>query len=206
MRSIWLACLLPFALLAQGQSPGALVAGVLLEWDAGAKAGQLSVRDGNNEVFRYRFDEKTHVERDGQMIDVARLHLGDKVEVLSELPPAGALRYAMTVHVLPPELQPPLGAGRYRAFPPAQTRSPLAGNLSYTGVVISVSESRIVLRMRDGEKTILLRPDTKYTEAGTAAKRADLEANTRVYVDAGRTVYGESEAYQVIWGAVLQPR
>jgi len=32
-----------------------------------------------------------------------------------------------------------------------------------------------------------------------------LKPNTRVFVRAGKDIYGEIEAYQVIWGAILQP-
>jgi hypothetical protein len=35
---------------------------------------------------------------------------------------------------------------------------------------------------------------------------ADLKPNMRVFVRAGRNLYNEVEAYQVIWGTILMPR
>jgi hypothetical protein len=35
---------------------------------------------------------------------------------------------------------------------------------------------------------------------------AELKPNMRVFVKAGRTLYNEIEAYQVIWGQILMPR
>src|SRR5580700_3673183 len=56
----------------------ALVRGVLLERDTPAASGEFSVRAPDNQVFRYRFDAKTYVERENQMIDVPRLQPGEK--------------------------------------------------------------------------------------------------------------------------------
>src|SRR3954469_6810317 len=80
------------------QTQPALIRGVLLERDTPA-TGEFSVRNGENQVFRYHFDAKTYVERENQMIDVPRLQPGEKVEVVSDSVPGSILRYARTVHV-----------------------------------------------------------------------------------------------------------
>src|ERR1051326_6091707 len=78
----------------------ALVRGVLLERDTQTAGGEFSVRLADNQVFRYRFDRRTYVERENQMIDLPRLQPGEKVEVVSDIVPGSALRYARTVHVI----------------------------------------------------------------------------------------------------------
>ena len=57
-----------------------------------------------------------------------------------------------------------------------------------------------------GEQTILLRQDTHYLAQGDTVDAAELKPNMRVFVKAGRTLYNEIEAYQVIWGQILMPQ
>jgi len=80
------------------------------------------------------------------------------------------------------------------------------GNLTFSGVIARLAADRLVLHTRlDGEKTILLRDDTRYLDNGTDVDAADLKANTRVFVRAGKNLEDQVEAYQVIWGAILEP-
>jgi hypothetical protein len=41
---------------------------------------------------------------------------------------------------------------------------------------------------------------------GDTVEAADLRPNMRVFVRAGRNIYQQVEAYQVIWGKILEPR
>src|SRR6516164_6325664 len=132
MRKQWL--VLPFAVGLWAQQPPApsLIRGVLLERDPQAASGEFSVRGPDNQVFRYRFDAKTYVERESRMVEVSRLEPGEKVEVLSDEGPASSLRYARTVHVL--ETPPPpreLSQGRLRAYRSLSERVIPTGNLTY---------------------------------------------------------------------------
>jgi len=80
------------------------------------------------------------------------------------------------------------------------------GNLTYSGVIARLTVDRLVLHTRqEGEKTILLRLDTRYLEGGTMVEAADLKPNTRVFVRAGKNLGDQIEAYQIIWGEILQP-
>jgi hypothetical protein len=202
--------MLVLAALAAGQTRNAspLIRGVLVERDGHATAGQLSVRAADDRVFRYRFDAKTYVERENRLIEVAQLAPGDKVEVLSDEGPASALRYARTIHVIqPPPPGRPLSQGRLRAYRGAADHYEPLATLSFSGVVSRLQGDRLVLHTKEaGDQTIMLRQDTRFLENGEIVERTTLEPNMRVFVRGGRGLYGEVEAYQVIWGEILAPR
>jgi hypothetical protein len=70
-----------------------------------------------------------------------------------------------------------------------------------------VNGERVVLHTREaGDQCILLRQDTRYLANGEVVDAAALKPNMRVFVRAGKNLYDEVEAYQVIWGAILNPR
>ncbi len=205
----WGVLLLAPALLGAQTAP---VRGVLLERDPQASGGQFSVRLPSFEVLRFRFDSHTTVERDGHAIDVPRLKPGEKVEVVADAIPGLVLRQARSVAVTidpfaqPPAPRPPrLGqlrsANRY-----AEERALPTGNLTYSGVVARFGADRIVLHTRDGkEQALLLRKDTRYLLNGDLVDAAVLKLNTPVFVRAGRDLWDQVEAYQVIWGKILAP-
>jgi hypothetical protein len=196
--------------------------GVLLERDAPTDGGEFSVRADGNQVVRYRFDAKTFVEREERPIDVPRLRPGEKVEVLSDPLAGSLLRYARTIHVIDP-VPPPRAATRPGArldplLTPALTLgltpglrlspAPLSprGDMTFSGVVSRLSDGRLVLRTRNaGEQTLLLRRDTRFVADGETVAAAELKTNMRVFVRAGKDVFGHVEAYQVAWGEILLP-
>jgi hypothetical protein len=61
------------------------------------------------------------------------------------------------------------------------------------------------LHTRQGERTILLRDDTRYLANGDFATSSALCPNMRVFVRAGRNLYNEFEGYQVVWGEIKEP-
>jgi len=64
-----------------------------------------------------------------------------------------------------------------------------------------------VLHTREGgEQSLLLRKDTRYVENGEIVEAGNLKLNMRVFVRAGKDLYDQLEAYQVIWGSILEPR
>jgi hypothetical protein len=185
-----------------------LVRGVLLERDTETPAGEFSVRAGDNQVFRYQFDRKTYVEREDHMIEFNSLQPGEKVEVVSDVVPGSIMRYARTIHVMPdaPPLRPPT-AGRLRAYRSASEHAIPAGNLTFSGVVFRLNGERLVLHTREGgEQSLLLRKDTRYVANGEIVGAEALKLNMRVFVRGGKDLYDQVEAYQVIWGAILEPK
>jgi hypothetical protein len=89
--------------------------------------------------------------------------------------------------------------------PPKSPRRPVApreewvprGYLTYSGLVVKSEDSKITLKTRTGSRTLLLRADTRYSEA------AEPLVNKHVFVRAGRNLQGMLEAYQVMWGEIL---
>ena len=202
--------LLLIAWIAPAQTPaGAALTGTVLERDSQTASGQFSVRAATNQVFRYRFDSKTTVDRDSRAIDVARLNPGDRVEVISDQPPGAALRYAVSVRVLAASSPPRAEAGSQpRTSASIADREAPAGSLSFTGIVALVSTGRLTLRLRDGrQQAILLRKDTSYIADGKRVDGADLKLSMRVFVEGGRSIVNanEVEAYRVVWGNIMQP-
>jgi hypothetical protein len=215
MRTFGIAAMLPWigvgsvvGLLAAQTPPqtAPILRGVLLECDQRA-AGELAVRAPDNQVLRYQFDAKTYVERDDRLIDAARLTPGENIEIVSDRAPGFALRYARTIHVLQPVApvrQPRPGVPR--PYNP-RTDAVRAGTLSYAGVIYRINLEKFVLHTRErGDLNILLRKDTRYLQDGQVVQPADLKPNTRVFVSAGKDLYDEVEAYQVVWGRILDPR
>jgi hypothetical protein len=221
--------LLISALISAAQIPpqnAALLRGILLERDAQTDGGEFSVRAAGNQVVRYRFDAKTYVEREERPIDVPRLRPGEKVEVVSDPLSGSLLRYARTIHVIDPappprtatrpgsRLDPSLNPGLAPLFGPAVTsvlgpaHEPLfpRGDMTFSGVVSRLSEGRLVLRTRTaGEQTLLLRQNTRFVADGETVAAAELKTNMRVFVRAGKDLFGHVEAYLVAWGGILLP-
>ena len=192
-----------------------LARGRLLETDSGA-AGEICIRTIKNQVYWYSYDAKTYVEREKQRTTVARLSKGEEIEIVSDTGPDVGLRYARTIHVMSAEPQSASRAvqslGRYavprRPLASLALRQELAprGSLTFAGLVARLNDERIILRTRaDGEKTIYLRPDTRFLEGGAIVNAAALQPNLRVFVRASKNLDGEFEAFQVVWGELLAP-
>jgi hypothetical protein len=203
--------LVPAFLAGQPSSSLPKVRGILLERDPQTASGEFSVRRDDHGVLRYRFDSKTYVQRDRQLIDVSRLRPGEEVEVISDEGPGTSLRYARIVDVIadpPPQRQfsaqrALMATGAYRnsleALLPPST-------LSFSGVVFRLNEDRLAIHTHEaGDQTILLRQDTRFLEDGATVAASELKPNMRVFVRAVRNLYDEIEAYQVIWGHILLP-
>jgi hypothetical protein len=202
---LWGALLVAAALPAQ-QPPGVgLVRGNLLE----CEATEFSIRSTTNHVYRFTFDAKTYIERDKQRITVSGLSKGDALEIVADRASGTGPRYARTIHVIerPVPARAALSQGRLRAY-----RSPIEhimprGALTFSGIILRLNDDSLLLRTRvDGEKTILLRQDTRFLDSGLAVEQSMLKTSTRVFVRAGKNLENEIEAYQVVWGDILEPK
>jgi len=204
MRSIGVLLFLSCTLAAETPPDAPIVRGVVLECDS-RPAGEISIRNADNQVLRYQFDRKTYAERNNQLIEASHLAPGEKVEILSDREREYTLRYARTIHVIQPVPPPrPLTMGRYRA-PAAEPTLP-STTTTYSGVISQLTGDHVVLHTREaGDLSILLRKDTRFLEDGQIVEAAKLKPTMRVFVRAGKDVYQQVEAYQVIWGTILTP-
>jgi hypothetical protein len=109
------------------------------------------------------------------------------------------------VHVLDREPRRPVPPpGRYRSYRAPERPLP-PGNATVAGMVARLRGGRLVLRTRrDGEKTVLLRDDTRYLSGGLEVPAGALEPGTLVFVRGARNFEDELEAYQVVWGEILR--
>jgi hypothetical protein len=204
-------------------APDPVTRGVVLETDPDASGGEFSIRLDNFEVLRYRFDSRTSVDRDHYPIDVPRLRPGERVEVQSEAVAGSLVRYVSAVRSLEQApghavLHLSIGQGLPCLIPGRPETCPTGvsyladdplfrrGNLTFSGVIARLNAGGLVLRTRLGERTILLRGDTRYFDNGAIATPAALQPNMHVFVRAGRTLYDEFEGYQVVWGQILEPK
>jgi hypothetical protein len=206
MRAVWVLLLGAWVAGGQSHEEAALVRGIVLECDA-RLIGEVSIRTSDNQVLRYQFDAQTYAEREDRLIQAGRLAPGELVEIVSDRTPGTLLRYARTIHVIQPSPPPrPLSQGRLRAYNP-KLETVRTGSLSYSGVIYRLSADRVMIHTREaGDLAILLRRDTRYLEDGKVVDAADLKPNMRVFVSAGKDLYNEVEAYQVVWGTILTPR
>ena len=138
------------------------------------------------------------------MVDMARLAPGEQVEVISEKIEGSPLRYALTVHAIPATL-PARPASPDRAPSAVEDRPLPYGSFSLTGVVFRIVPGAMSLHTRTGDQNVILRPDTRYMADGNNVEPSALKTNMRVFVRVGKTLYDEIEAYQVVWGGILQP-
>jgi hypothetical protein len=165
--------------------------------------GQLTLRTGAGQLFVFRFDGRTWVERDGSRISPASLRSGEILEVICDRV-KDPVRYARTIHAVTFQSQP-----RDRRAPmrndPLEFMAP-RGDLTYSGIVTSVSDSQVFIRTRlDGAKTLHLRGDTRFLAHGSEVEPGILKPNTRVFIRAGKNLDSELEAYTIIWGEILVP-
>jgi hypothetical protein len=204
---VFLTVAIPLA--AQQPEPAGLVHGSLLECDATGGSGELSIRAADNQVFRFVFDPKTYFEREREHVTPMRLQKGDWLEIVADKLPGSMLRYARTVHVVEQKTPAhvPRSVARLHAYRSTLEQLFPRGDMTFSGVVERLNSERLVLHTRaDGEKTILLRQDTRYLSDGNQVEVSSLQPNTRVFVRAGKNLDNQIEAYQVVWGEILEPR
>lgn len=204
-----LGCLLLAATaIAQENAPIGLLHGDLIAWTGTARAGELTFRNSDNRVYQCMFDGKTYFERANQRIAVAAMLAGDRLEVLADHRDGSGLCYARTIHIL--DVPPPglIGGVRPRlrtSSRPTELFAP-RGDMTLAGVVLRITPDLLLLRTRTNEhRTIHLRADTRYLSEGQSLDRGNLEVNTRVFIRAGKNLDDEIEAYQVVWGSILEP-
>jgi hypothetical protein len=193
--------------LAQESAPSGFLHGQLLSWTGTPRSGQFTFQAAENHLYFCSYDDKTYFEREKRHITIAGAEKGDRLEIVSDQRQGSNICYARTVHIMdePRIVKLPGVRPRPRPLTPpdlAATR----GTLSFSAVVLKVTPETLYLRSRAGERrAIHLRPDTRFLMEGQPSEVGNLRANLVVFVRAGKNLDNEVEAYQVVWGEILQP-
>lgn len=200
-------CLLALAAHAQENAPAGILRGDLEAWSGSARSGELEFRNADNHLYQCAYDDKTYFERENQRISVLAAVKGDRLEILTDRKPGSEACYARTVQIVVerearvvPGVRPHIRqAVSSEIFGPR-------GDMTFAGVVLRLNPERLILRTRSGEhKSILLRSDTLYLTAGQSVDHSSLAVTTRVFIRAGKNLDGKVEAFQIVWGDILQP-
>lgn len=191
--------LLPIALALRAQTamPIGILRGSVISRTGTTASGELTVRNADNAVLACFYDAHTYFERDHNPIGAAGLAAGDPVEVVADRQAGSTACYARTVHVTD---------GRRTRVPAVESATEWfapRGDLLFAGIVLRRSATRLTLKTRDGEQTVLLRPDTRYRCDGLRTEDTALIVNTRVFLRAGHDFEGNVEVYQASWGAMV---
>ena len=187
--------------IAQESMPRGIVRGTLAAWEGSAAAGALTVRKADGVVYGCSYDRHTYFERNHWLVRVSTLAAGDPVEVVADRRPGSSACYVRMLQVIV-ETPPQRRLAIRRTVESFQPR----GNLSFAGLVLRRDPETLTLKTRAGERTVLLRSDTRYLGEGVRVDPAALCVNMHVFVRAGRNLDGEVEAYQVVWGEILAAR
>jgi hypothetical protein len=211
MRSLTAALVLAAAgsLAAQENGPIGILRGDLVVWSGNARAGTLTFQNPDNRLLRCSFDDKTWFERENEHIAVSGAQVGDHLEIVADHKPPSAICYARTVKILDMSLPRRTTTGKPRLSMHNNATELLAprGDITFSGIVTGIDGNRLTLRTRhQGTKALLLRPDTRYLGSGLAQERSSLQAQTLVFIRAGRNLDGDVEAYTIVWGDLLDVR
>jgi hypothetical protein len=174
---------------AQTVMPIGIVRGSVVALIGSARSGELDIRSSQSLVYSCLYDARTYFERDHRAIGVTGLSAGDPVEVVADRRPGSGACYTRIVEVVEKSVR----------HAPSMESPPLRGNLTFGGMVLQRNLSRMTMRTRDGEISLILRPDTYYIDDGIRVENSPGLVNKHVFVRAGRDIYGHLEAYQIMW-------
>jgi hypothetical protein len=158
---------------------------------------ELSVRGATGAVSACFYDAHTYFERDHNPISAAGLAAGDPVEVVADRQLGSTACYVRTVQVIDQR------RSRFARVESTTESFAPRGDLMFGGIVLRRGPTSVTLKTHDGEKTLVLRPDTRYWCDGVRALENALVVNTRVFVRAGRDFEGHLEIYKAAWGAIV---
>jgi hypothetical protein len=188
--------------LCRGEVVPEALHGDLLDWTGDAKRGELVFRNAENRVFECSFDDRTLFERGAEATTISLADRGARVELLPQFHGSGSC-YARSVRFQSTPLR-TLKRPEH-VYPQMDPIAP-RGDLTFAGVVVKVGPRALLLRTRSNErKRILLRPDTRFLGEGQSVECGNLTVNTPVFIRAGRNFEDEVEAYQIVWGEILEP-
>ncbi len=198
----WSGMLFAAVLHAQTRMPIGILNGRFVAWSGSSASGVLTVRNAQNTIYSCRYDARTYVERSNEPIAITGLAANDPVEVLADRLAGSSACYTRMVHVVSAHPVHRTDAFAGRLPQPERPR----GDLSFGGVVTKLGPGLMTVRTPKGPLAVMLRGDTRYIAGGVDRDRAALNVNLHVFVRAGHNLDGDIEAYQVVWGEIVEPK
>jgi len=175
--------------------------GQMVSWEGSPTKGVLLARSAAGIVEGCGYDALSILELSRERVTVAKLEAGDPLEIITDHKPGSRDCYIRMLQVVPPGPSPSRVAA---VAARRQTFDLPLGDRTISGVIIRCDARSITLRTHEGEQTLLLRKDTRYLGDGAQQDAGAVLVNTRVFVRAGPNLYGGIEAYQVMWGEIVE--
>lgn len=163
---------------------------------------ELILEDGRE--WSCQTDGRTFIDRSRERLTLKDLKPGDFLELVTERHGIGVC-FARMIHVAGLERR---FGGRGQMGSVRRSTESFAprGSVAITGVVRNLQSNSIELRTRqDGNMRFRLRPDTIFVRDGVRVEAGEVDRTQPVFIRAGYDFNGELEAYQVTWGAIVQP-
>jgi hypothetical protein len=208
---MWIAVpLLAATLLAQQPLPMGITRASLVGWQGSSSSGSLLVRRADGELYGCLFDRHTLFQRNELAVRVDTFRPEEPVEVVSDRPPDSSGCYARMLSIV---ANAPGVSPRHRTPEAAARTEPAAkvlvrrGYLTLAGRVLRIRAPEMTIRTHDGDRAVRLREDTRYSHDGVRLDSPDAPAalmNRHVFLRGGRTLSGDWEAYQVMWGEIFE--
>jgi hypothetical protein len=194
-----LVALMTGAALGQTAMPAGIVRGGFISSTGSTASGELVIRGSGNALYACSYDARTYVERFGERIQVTQLSGGEPIEILADRRYGSAACYTRMVQVVNPH--PLQRIGLVSARPP-DSLAP-RGDIAFGGTIIACTDGVLTVRTRTGRVRLHLRRDTRFIHNGLRIDPDQASVNAHVFIRAGRDLYGDLEAFQVIWGSIV---
>ena len=169
--------------------------------------GTFDILTSAGKLYQCDFNSHTLIERDNLPVTASSISKGEHIEVLTDRTRDRC--YARIIRVMrrSSSAQPTPPPTRLRFSLNAIDHIYPRGNLTFSGVILRLNPSMLVLRTRtEPEKIIMLRDDTRFLDSGLPGERSNLAVNTRVFIRGSKTLDNTLEAYQVNWGEIPGPK
>jgi hypothetical protein len=191
----------------QESAPIGVVRGDLSLLLVRAGKGTLDLKTASGTVYQCDFDNGSLIERDNLPVAPATMVKGDPIELVADRKRDRC--YARIIRVLKVGSVTAVATARpkWRFSTNAIDHIYPRGNLTFSGVILRMTPTMLVLRTRsEREKVIMLRDDTRYLDSGLPGEFGGLAVNTRVFIRGSKTFEDTLEAHQVIWGQIDGPK